>query len=164
MLPEIAAAARAGLPHRGGRPRSVVIVGAGMAGLVAALELRRAGHEVVVLEARGRVGGRIHTLREPFTDGLYAEVGAMRLPRTHELTLAYCERFGLPLRPFTMANPNGYVHLRGTRWRLHEIQTKPGLLPFEMAAHEAERTVDQLWAEAIAEFGDLRAALEIHAR
>jgi monoamine oxidase len=46
-----------------------------MAGLVAAWELARAGHEPVVLEARARVGGRVHTLREPFTDGLYADVG-----------------------------------------------------------------------------------------
>jgi monoamine oxidase len=157
MPSEIATAAHAGLPGGGSRPKKVVIVGAGMAGLVAALELRRAGHEPVVLEARARVGGRIHTLREPFTDGLYAEVGAMRIPKTHELTLAYCERFGLPLRPFTMENPSGYVHLRGTRWRLHEVQTKPALLPFELAVHESGRTVDQLWAEAIAEFGDLLA-------
>ena len=59
------------------------------------------GTSPIVLEARARVGGRVHTLREPFTDGLYAEAGAMRIPRTHDLTLAYCERFGLPLPPFT---------------------------------------------------------------
>jgi len=59
--------ARQGLPRREGRPKRVVIVGAGMAGLVAAWELARAGHEPIVLEARARVGGRVHTLREPFT-------------------------------------------------------------------------------------------------
>jgi monoamine oxidase len=96
---------RQGLPPREGVPKRVVIVGAGMAGLVAAWELARAGHDPVVLEARTRVGGRVHTLREPFTDGLYAEAGAMRIPRTHDLTLAYCERFGLRLAPFTMNNP-----------------------------------------------------------
>ena len=67
--------ARHGLSRREGPAKRVVIVGAGMAGLVAAWELLRAGHDPVVLEARARVGGRIHTLREPFTDGLYAEVG-----------------------------------------------------------------------------------------
>ena len=37
----------------------------------------------------------------------------MRIPRPHHLTLAYCERFGLWLRPFTASNLQGWVHLRG---------------------------------------------------
>ena len=146
--------ARQGLPRREGRPQRVVIVGAGMAGLVAAWELARAGHEPIVLEARARVGGRVHTLREPFTDGLYAEVGAMRIPRTHDLTLAYCERFGLKLTPFTMNNPQAYVYLRGRRWRLGEVQSTPTCLPFTLADEECGRTVDALWTDAIASFTD----------
>ena len=51
-----------------------------------------------MLEAQQRVGGRVHTLREPFTDGLYAEAGAMRIPRSHDLTMAYFEHFRLPTR------------------------------------------------------------------
>jgi monoamine oxidase len=148
------AVARDGLPRRDGAPKRVVIVGAGMAGLVAALELARAGHDPLVLEARGRVGGRVHTLREPFTDGLYAEAGAMRIPRTHALTLAYCERFGLRLTPFTMSNPKAYVYLRGGRWRLGEVQADPGCLPFALAGAECGRTVEALWAEAIHDFAD----------
>jgi monoamine oxidase len=144
------AVAERGLPRREGRPQRVVIVGAGMAGLVAATELMRAGHDPVVLEARGRVGGRIHTLREPFTDGLYAEAGAMRIPRTHDLTLAYCARFGLRLTPFTMNNPQSYVFLSGRRWRSGEVQSNPACLPFALADGECGRTVDALWAESIA--------------
>ncbi len=56
--------------------KKVLILGAGMAGLVAAYELTQLGHDVTVLEARTRLGGRVHTLREPFADGLYAEAGA----------------------------------------------------------------------------------------
>jgi NADPH-dependent 2,4-dienoyl-CoA reductase/sulfur reductase-like enzyme len=54
------------------RGRRVVVVGAGLAGLSAACLLRRAGQHVTVLEARERAGGRVLTLHEPFTDGLYA--------------------------------------------------------------------------------------------
>ena len=52
-----------------------------MAGLTAAYELQRAGHEPIVLEAQHRVGGRVCTLREPFSDGLYAETGPCVSPR-----------------------------------------------------------------------------------
>ena len=45
--------------------RSTIIIGAGAAGLAAARELSRAGHEVVVLEARDRIGGRVYTHRDP---------------------------------------------------------------------------------------------------
>ena len=57
-------------------PKDVVIIGAGMSGLVAGYELTRAGHDVIILEARDRVGGRVLTLREPFSDGHFAEAGA----------------------------------------------------------------------------------------
>jgi len=80
--------------------RKVIILGAGAAGLAAGLKLREIGHDVTILEARTRPGGRIHTLREPFADGLYAEAGAGRIPSTHALTLAYVERFKLALEPF----------------------------------------------------------------
>jgi monoamine oxidase len=71
-----------------------------MAGLVAAYELGKLGHDVTVLEARMRPGGRVHTLREQFADGLYAEAGAARIPDSHELTLKYVKEFGLALEPF----------------------------------------------------------------
>ena len=80
--------------------RKVLVLGAGMAGLVAAYELSKLGHDVTILEARMRPGGRVHTLREPFADGLYAEAGAARIPDTHDLTLKYVKEFGLQLEPF----------------------------------------------------------------
>jgi monoamine oxidase len=60
-----------------GSPKRVLILGAGLSGMVAGYELSQLGHEVTILEARMRPGGRVHTLREPFSDGLYAE----RAPR-----------------------------------------------------------------------------------
>src|SRR5947207_3948831 len=47
--------------------RSTIIIGAGAAGLAAARDLSRAGHEVAVLEARDRIGGRVYTQRGPET-------------------------------------------------------------------------------------------------
>src|SRR5688572_25086121 len=77
---------------KGGKPKKVIIVGAGLAGLSAASELLRAGHDPLILEAQHRVGGRIYTLRDPFARGLYGEAGAMRIPRAHPLTMAYIEK------------------------------------------------------------------------
>ena len=84
-----------GALHATDRPLRVVVVGAGMAGLVAAYELSRGGHEVTVLEARDRVGGRVLTLRSPFGAGHSAEAGAARIPPEHDLTLGYARHFGL---------------------------------------------------------------------
>jgi monoamine oxidase len=75
----------------------VVVVGAGAAGLMAALELHSEGHEVVVLEARDRVGGRIRTVR--FPDGSWANAGAEWLNTTDVVAHELVARFGLALEP-----------------------------------------------------------------
>src|SRR5712691_10336789 len=80
-------------------PKKILILGAGMAGLVAGYELSQLGHDVTILEARMRPGGRVHTLREPFSDGLYAEAGAARIPDNHDLTLKYVKLFDVELEP-----------------------------------------------------------------
>jgi monoamine oxidase len=146
--------AQEGLEGRPGARKRVVVIGAGMAGLVAAFELARQGHEVVVLEAQNRVGGRVYTLRD-FAPGLYAEAGAMRLPRAHDLTLEYCALFGLELRPFLMGNPKGLVFVGGERMTLEEAQASPGRLSFSLDPHEQGRTADAMWEEAIADIRSL---------
>ena len=98
-----------------GPARKVLILGAGMAGLVAAYELSKLGHDVTVLEARTRPGGRVHTLREPFSDGLYAEAGAARIPDNHDLTHKYVKEFALPLEPFYPPRLNALRFDRGHR-------------------------------------------------
>lgn len=65
------------------------MVGAGLAGLSAAYELTRAGHDVAILEARTRPGARVLTLRAPFSDGLYDEAGAAYIPDSHDWTMKY---------------------------------------------------------------------------
>ena len=108
------------LPPSSGRGRSVVILGAGIAGLISAYELQRAGYRVSVLEVRDGLGGRAWTIRggdrivqtgrpdqlATFDPGLYFNAGAARLPSTHRLMLSYARRFGVQLEPFINVNRN----------------------------------------------------------
>src|SRR5262245_47044228 len=123
-----------------------------MAGLVAASELARAGHDPVILEAQHRVGGRILTLREPFADGLWAEAGAMRLPRSHRLTMALIDRFDLPTRDFTMGNPQAYCWLCGVRIRHSELAARAVELGYDAHELHDHGSIDDLWAVALEPF------------
>jgi monoamine oxidase len=76
-------------------PQEVIVVGAGLAGLAAAWELDDAGHEVTVLEARMRPGGRVRTVRDPYAPGLHAEVGAVGFSKTYTEANRYIDELGL---------------------------------------------------------------------
>jgi monoamine oxidase len=140
-----------GLVPRATRSARVIVVGAGMAGLVAASELVRAGHDPVLLEAQQRVGGRVLSLREPFAEGLWAEAGAMRLPRSHRLTMALVQRYGLPTRSFTMDNDATYCYFAGHRCRRGELHGDPEALGFQLADRERVPPA-QLWADELRPF------------
>jgi monoamine oxidase len=108
------------LPAGSGNGKSVVILGAGIAGLVSAYELQRAGYRVNVLEANSRIGGRAWTIRggdrvaqtgrpdqlARFDDGNYFNAGAARIPSTHRVILGYARRFGVPMEVFVNTNRN----------------------------------------------------------
>src|SRR5262249_52576199 len=74
--------------------RSVFVVGAGLAGLVAGYELRQAGYAVTILEARARVGGRVWTL-DNVVPGKQVEGGGELIGSNHPMWLAYQKIFGL---------------------------------------------------------------------
>ena len=110
-----AALAAAGLPARARASRSVIVLGAGLAGLAAAEALVEGGFEVTILEARDRPGGRVETLRTPFVEGQYAEAGAMFIPASHHLVRAYAKRFGLTLEPALPMFAANLMVVRGER-------------------------------------------------
>ena len=118
-------------PYRGpikldGDPKgaSVIVLGAGLAGMTTAIELERAGYKVSVLEYNLRPGGRNWTLRGgdvytelggatqrcEFDAGLYLNPGPWRIPYHHYAILDYCRRFGVTLEPFIQLNHNAYLH------------------------------------------------------
>jgi monoamine oxidase len=79
---------------------TILVVGAGLSGLVAAYRLREAGKRVIVIEARAVPGGRVRTVRD-FADGLYGELGAARIADTHSYALHWLNELGLRLRRFS---------------------------------------------------------------
>ena len=124
-----------------GRPKKVIVVGAGLAGLAAAHELVQLGHDVTVLEAQTRPGGRVHTLRSPFADGLYAEAGAISYSESSRHMVRYVKAFGLTGLPL---GPRGapVFHFRGRRITVKQGE-KPQW-PYELAAGEQGLTMQQL--------------------
>ncbi len=148
-----AAAEKFELPTGGGAGKSVVILGAGIAGLVSAYELGRAGYKVTVLEARDRIGGRVWTVRggdriqqmgrsdqvAGFGDGLYFNAGAARIPASHRVILGYARRFGVPMETFVNVN-------RGAGWDFGGKVHPERRMVNDMRGHIAEllaKAIDQ---------------------
>lgn len=98
----------------GDGPVDVVVVGAGLSGLICARDLRRRGHRVRLLEARERPGGRLHS--RPTASGLEVDLGGQWGGRTHHRLAALVE--DLQLRRFpSPADGDGHFHWQGVRRR-----------------------------------------------
>lgn len=147
----------------GGQGKSVLILGAGLAGMASAYELRKAGYDVKVLEYNARAGGRCWTLRggDEYTElggfkqkvgfdrGLYLNPGPWRVPYHHYAYMNYAREFGIKLEVFPQVNFNAYVHRKGgngqagTKVRLREPMV-------DMQGH-----VSELLSKAVAAGNDL---------
>ncbi len=112
-------------PANIGAGQSVVILGAGVAGMVSAIELTRLGYSCTIVEARDSAGGRVRTLRSGDTaletdsvqtcqfdidDELYFNAGPSRIAQHHEFLLGYCREFGVALETFTNDNRGAWLH------------------------------------------------------
>jgi len=102
----------------------VVVVGAGLAGLACAHELRARGADVVVLEARARVGGRVHTL-DDVVDGQSVEAGGEFIGANHPCWQGYARQFGIVLDPITGEEEDVEIPvvLQGSRITGRELET-----------------------------------------
>ncbi len=105
--------------------RTVLILGAGIAGMVAGYQLNKAGFRCTILEARNRAGGRVWTLRggdsiveKQSTQDvrwdrkrhLYLNAGAARISQHHKGILQYCREFDIPLETFVSDNRAALLH------------------------------------------------------
>lgn len=114
--------------HLTGRsPAKVIILGGGIAGLVSAYELQKAGYDCTIIEPRDRTGGRNFTVRggdsqtdtfgqtqtAKFSHGQYMNAGPARLAQWM-LTLDYCRELGVPIEAFTNQNANAFIYNSAT--------------------------------------------------
>jgi monoamine oxidase len=90
--------------------KRVVVVGAGLSGLACAYELNALGYDVVVIEARDRLGGRVHSLRD-LAKGEVIEAGGEFIGSNHPLWLRYARKFKLVLAKGSSGEEQGSAAL-----------------------------------------------------
>lgn len=118
------------LPMVDGGGNKVCVIGGGISGLVIAYELHNRNYNVLILEAEERCGGRIKT--HHFTEEVYGELGAMRVPLVHAAVHDYINLFKLPTRQFMNWNPHGRLYFN----KAHSVFSQPsGTAENKIASH-----------------------------
>ncbi len=126
------------------RNARVIVLGGGLSGLAAGWELSKLGYDIQLLEARGRLGGLVHTVRRghtetelngetqvcDFDEGMYLNAGSWRIPNSHTAVLDYCKELGVPLQVFINEHDAAILYYEGEQYgelsgkvvRLREIK------------------------------------------
>jgi monoamine oxidase len=130
-----------------GAKKSVIVMGAGIAGLSCAYELIRRGHKVTVLEASGRPGGHVRTFHDPFADGLYADIGAEHFYYPgYTQYWRYLHEFGLTPIHFPRRE-NLIRFLRGERFGEADLHSRAALAKLGFNPREIAFLADRPWAD-----------------
>ena len=116
--PAFAQEAPAGGARRRNMPR-VVVIGAGFSGLACAHELKSAGYDVTVIEARDRVGGRVLSFKD-LVPGKNVEGGAELIGSNHPTWVAYADKFGLEWLDVTESEDEAPIYLNGKKLTAEE--------------------------------------------
>lgn len=96
----------------------IAVIGGGLAGLSAAFELRKLGADITILESnKDRIGGRVYTYYFDEEGNYYNELGAHRIPVTHETTWHYINLFNLNTYPLSVRERNNFLYVHNTRLR-----------------------------------------------
>jgi len=136
--------------------KRVVVLGAGLAGLAAALQLQKSGYDVTVLEAQDIPGGRVKTIRAPFASGGYAEAGAVRIYSNNRWTMKYVKQMGLESKLAAYDDDVGAKlwYLQGKRfttpqgeWPLAGLSAQERANPFAM--------IGAYWGPGLQAVGDV---------
>ena len=146
--------ARAAPPRlsQAGEGKTVVILGAGLAGMTAAYELGKWGYDTPILEARGFAGGRCQTVRKGsvrsevgggtqrchFDEGHYLNNGAWRIPHEHHSTHHYIKEFDVPIRVMVNHNDNAWVVFEDIDGPLAGKRIRQGHVKADMRGYVAE--------------------------
>ncbi|MFL6353748.1 MAG: flavin monoamine oxidase family protein [Bryobacteraceae bacterium] len=130
-----------------GSKKSVVVIGAGIAGLSCAYELVRRGHDVTVLEASGRPGGHVRTLHDAFADGLYADLGAEHFYYPgYTLYWRYVQEFNLtPIHYPRRENMLRFI--KGKMFTEQDLHSRSVLAPLGFNQREINFLAERPWSE-----------------
>ncbi len=132
LLPALAIAS--GTSRAKSTSKPIVVIGAGLAGLVAARLLQQSQRRTIVLEAQHVPGGRVRTIRGAFDDGLYAEAGAARIANVHERVIRYVGELGLSLTRFQPADAPSLLYAQGQM-----VNSRGDIDALNIALSQAER-------------------------
>lgn len=131
--------------------RKIGVIGAGVAGMAAAFELRKLGCDITIFEANDeRIGGRIYTHYFDEDKKLYGELGAMRIPVSHESVWHYINLFKLNTDVFIQRDPNGFIYVKNTRIRNYHGEIEKHFYPkFNLTPTERNTSWRELYDYAM---------------
>jgi monoamine oxidase len=128
--------------------KDVLVMGAGMAGMAAARELKNAGLSVKVLEARDHIGGRVHSIRDFCSEPV--EAGAEFIHGIEAVTFPDVKDAGFSVRPCPLIRHSMFNLGGGTRW-LPFILLHPGTWPTFTIMYRLKRLKEDLSARQFIE-------------